>query len=452
MAPATPTSRTTFADPVAVPASVVDAEHRLRVDALTRLASKFQMLEWLDRSGAGLFALFDVDDFRILNHSLGHDFGDAALCVLARRLESVTEDVGCSVARLGQDEFALLSLTGESLATFRSRIEAVFSRPFRVGDRQVRLCATHGISRCAPGKSGLDVIREADTAMYEAKTAARGAGLVFDEAFQRRALDTLELAEGLRHALEQGDLAVHFQPQVELGSIRLTGVEALMRWTHPTRGPVPPSEFVPIAEAAGLIDDLGAFALRSALEQRGTWVNAGLVDDRFEVAVNLSPRQLETARIVEVVADALAISGCPAGQVCLEVTEGAIMAGPAAATRLEELAALGVRISVDDFGTGHSSLAYLLELPISQLKIDRSFVAQVHEPRGRTLTAAVIGLARSLGLQSVGEGIESELQHNLMRDLGCDIAQGFLHGRPSSARDLTDLLVAGSVTDRSVPA
>lgn len=420
-----------------------DADRRLRTDDLTQLASKYQLLEWLEGSERGLLALLDVDDFRLLNHSLGHDFGDAALQLLARRLESTNSGPGRFVARLGQDEFAVLSLGSETPAELSERLRSMLREPFRLGGRLVRLRATHGIARCDGTKAPNDVIREADTAMYEAKSHARGHGLVFDDAFQHRAMQTLELSEGLRHAVDQGDLSVHYQPQVDLGSGRLVAVEALVRWWHPTIGAVSPATFIPLAEASGLVGEIGAFVLSQAVAQRAAWAAEGLLDPRFAVGVNVSPRQLEEDGFVESVHEVLELHGCPARGLCLEVTEGAIMADPAAATaRLGELSDLGVRISVDDFGTGHSAFAYLLELPIAQLKVDRSFVSQAHEPRGRTLVAAVLGLARSLGLESVAEGIETDLHRLVLRDLGCDVGQGYLFGRPAPAAELTEVLRA----------
>ena len=422
-----------------------DADRRLRTDELTQLASKYQLLQWLDGCEGGLLALLDVDDFRLLNHSLGHDFGDAALQLLARRLESTNSGPGRYVARLGQDEFAVLSVGSESADELSERLRSILREPFRLGGRLLRLRATHGIARCDAAKSPNDVIREADTAMYEAKSHARGRGLVFDDAFQQRAMQALELAEGMRHAVDQGDLAVHYQPQVDLGSERIVAVEALVRWQHPTIGQVSPATFVPLAEASGLIGEIGTFVLHEALAQRSAWAAQGLIHPHFAVGVNVSPRQLEEDGFVESVREALELHGCPAWGLCLEVTEGAIMSDPVTATaRLTELADLGVRISVDDFGTGHSAFAYLLELPIAQLKVDRSFVSQAHEPRGRTLVAAVLGLARSLGLESVAEGIESDLHRVVLRDLGCDLGQGYLFARPAEPSTVTQVLRANS--------
>ena len=423
-----------------------DADRRLRTDDLTQLASKYQLFQWLDECERGLLALFDVDDFRVLNHSLGHDFGDAALQLLARRLESANSGPDRYVARLGQDEFAVLALGSVSPAELSEQLRSLLREPFRLGGRLVRLRATHGIARCAGTKAPNDVIREADTAMYEAKSHARGNGLVFDDAFQERAMRSLELAEGLRHAVDQGDLAVHYQPQVDLGSGRIVAVEALVRWWHPTIGSVPPASFIPLAEASGLVGDIGAFVLHEAVAQRSAWAAEGLVHPHFAVGVNVSPRQLEEDGFVGSVHDALELHGCPSWGLCLEVTEGAIMADPtAAAARLTELSELGVHISVDDFGTGHSAFAYLLELPISQLKVDRSFVSQAHEPRGRTLVSAVLGLARSLGLESVAEGIETDLHRVVLRDLGCDVGQGYLFGRPAPAEEVTETLRVAAV-------
>lgn len=440
--------------PTAVAAELA---RQVRTDALTRLASKPQMLEWLDLAPAGsLLALIDIDDFRLLNQTLGHDAGDHVLRTLARRLEAACTAPAHRVCRISQDEFAVLRVGAhERPEDLASTVAAVFADPVRIGDRVVGVRATSGISTCAAGKASNTVIREADSAMYEAKTRAKGQAVVFDEVFHRRAAVTFEIVEGLRRSLQSGDgLEVHFQPEVDLVSGRVVAAEALVRWNHPGRGAVPPSDFVPVAEASGMIGDLGELVLRAALAQRREWVADGLVDDDFTIAVNVSARQLEDHGFVETVRWELVAVGCPPERLCLELTESALMADPdEAVARLGRLAALGVGLAIDDFGTGYSSLAYLQHLPITQLKIDRSFVARSDDPRGAALLEATIGIARALDLGTIGEGVETRAQLERLRSLGCVTAQGFLLARPTSAEEFPaavraaeELLVAGSVS------
>jgi diguanylate cyclase len=423
-----------------------ELDRRVRTDALTALASKPQMVEWLDEAPAGsLLALIDLDDFRLLNQTLGHDSGDHVLTSIARRLESACPAPGHRVCRISQDEFAVLRVGVAARAEeLLAHLSAVFADPVRIGDRVVGVRATAGISTCAAGKSANTVIREADTAMYEAKTRAKGAALVFDEVFHQRAAATFEIVEGLRRSLRSGEgLHVHYQPEVDLGSGRLVAAEALLRWDHPVLGSVPPSEFIPIAEASGLIAELGELVLSTALTQRRQWLMNGVVDDDFTVAVNVSARQLEDPDFVELVRWELETGGCPPGRLCLELTESALMADPAeAVARLNRLAELGIGLAIDDFGTGYSSLAYLQHLPITQLKIDRSFVSRSAEPRGAALLEATMGIARALGLGTIGEGIETPQQLSLLRSLGCGTGQGYHLARPAPAAGFPEAIAA----------
>jgi len=415
---------------------LAELERRVRTDALTQLASKAQMLEWLETVEDGsAFVLLDLDDFRLLNQTLGHDAGDILLTLVARRLEAACPAPHFRVGRISQDEFAVLRV-GLDAAPERleSMLADVFRDSFRIGDRVVGVRATCGISTCGSGKSPMAVVREADTAMYEAKASAKGGALFFDEVFRQRAVEAFEISEGLRHALSNHQLKIHYQPEVDLGSGRVIGAEALLRWSHPVLGSIPPTSFIPVAEACGMIGEIGAFVLDGALAQRRFWVDRGLIADDFTMAVNISARQLEDPQFVDAVAWALESNGCPPRCLCIELTESALMAEPVeAVARLDRMAELGIRLAIDDFGTGYSSFSYLQYLPITDLKIDRSFVSRSSEPRGAALVEAILGIARALDLGTIAEGIETLDQRDLVRRLGCRTGQGYVFSRPAAA-------------------
>ncbi len=427
---------------------IAELDRRVRTDDLTQLGSKAQMVEWLETAASGSkLALLDLDDFRLLNQTLGHDAGDVLLTLVARRLERACPEPDYRVGRISQDEFAVLQVGADADAEqLASVVASTFRDPFRVGGRAVGVRATCGITECAPTKSPTTVIREADTAMYEAKARAKSGALVFDEVYHRRAVEAFELADGLGRAVAGSEFDIHYQPEVDLARGRVVGAEALLRWTNPRLGAVPPDTFIPIAETCGMIGELGAFVLRGALAQRRRWIAEGVVDDDFTMAVNVSARQIDSDGFGDLVAWQLEVTGCPPERLCLELTESAIMADPAeAVTRLGRLARLGVQLAIDDFGTGYSSLAYLQHLPITHLKIDRSFVARSAEPRGAALIEATIGIARALGLATVAEGIETPEQRRLVTDLGCDVGQGYLFARPMPPSDFAAGLLGAAV-------
>jgi diguanylate cyclase (GGDEF)-like protein len=431
---------------------ITELDRRVRMDELTQLGSKAQMIEWLEAATTGsALALLDLDDFRLLNQTLGHDAGDVVLTLVARRIEAACAPMDCRVARISQDEFAVFRTTpDEHPERLADVLESVFAEPFRVGDRVIGVRATCGLSVWAVGKSPLTMIREADSAMYEAKSHVKGGALIFDERFHRRAAQAFEIAEGLRRACNEHELDIHYQPEVNLHTGRVVAVEALARWNHPTLGSIPPMEFVPVAETSGAIFQIGAFVLEGALAQRRRWLDAGLVDDDFSVAVNLSVRQLEDPRLIEQVRWELEATGCPPSKLCLELTETAFMSDPTGAcAHLGRLADLGVRLAIDDFGTGYSSLAYLQNLPITDLKIDRGFVDRSSESRGAALVEAIIGIADALELGTIAEGIETPEQLELVTRLGCKTGQGYLFARPAAPALMADMLTsswAGALT------
>jgi EAL domain-containing protein (putative c-di-GMP-specific phosphodiesterase class I) len=296
-----------------------------------------------------------------------------------------------------------------------------------------------------------DVLRDADVAMYYAKQHGRNRLATFDERFRRRAVDRLALEEDLRHGLDAGELAPAYQPIVELRGMVTTAVEALARWTHPRRGPVPPTVFIPIAEETGLIAPLGRLMLTRATQQVADWRTTGGVPD-LVMSVNLSPRQLADPHVADRISELITSRNLPASALTLEITESALMDDPElAAQTLTRLRNLGVGISVDDFGTGYSSLSYLRRFPVTSVKIDRTFVESLGETRDDdAMVAGIVNLAHTLGLQVVAEGVEKQSQLKTLTDLGCDFAQGFLFSRPLPAEALTPLLGLADPAQRKV--
>ncbi|HOT81013.1 MAG TPA: EAL domain-containing protein [Microthrixaceae bacterium] len=292
---------------------IAELDRRVRTDDLTQLGSKAQMVEWLETAASGSkLALLDLDDFRLLNQTLGHDAGDVLLTLVARRLERACPEPDYRVGRISQDEFAVLQVGADADAEqLASVVASTFRDPFRVGGRAVGVRATCGITECAPTKSPTTVIREADTAMYEAKARAKSGALVFDEVYHRRAVEAFELADGLGRAVAGSEFDIHYQPEVDLARGRVVGAEALLRWTNPRLGAVPPDTFIPIAETCGMIGELGAFVLRGALAQRRRWIAEGVVDDDFTMAVNVSARQIDSDGFGDLVAWQLEVTGCP---------------------------------------------------------------------------------------------------------------------------------------------
>ncbi len=424
-------------------------------DSLTSLPNRALFRDRLDhalaRSARGnetvAVLLIDLDGFKHVNDSLGHDAGDELLRQVARRFDGITR-TGDTVARFGGDEFAiLLENASEDVAIRLARrvIEEV-ADPVAVGGREFTLGASIGIvlHRGEAGQSE-ELIRHADVAMYAAKESGRGRFEVFRHDMTRELGELLGLEHELRLGLERGEFQVHYQPAVELGSNAIVGVEALLRWTSPTRGSIPPAQFIPVAETTGVIKPLGEFVLREAFGQAAQWLREGVLPDPFVMWVNLSGKQLSAGGVAPLVLRTLAATGLPPSMVGLEVTETAIVdegpAGARARAELEELHAHGVRIAIDDFGTGFSSLGHLRRLPVDLIKVDRSFVQGIeHDAKDAAITANLASLAHALGVLAIAEGIESEGQLDSVRKLGCDLAQGFLFARPAPAEAVRRLL------------
>lgn len=415
----------------------------------TLLASRLQ--ETLARGAAerrGVAVVFvDLDNFKVINDSLGHEAGDRLLRNVAERLRRVLrpEDL---LARFGGDELAVclehVDATGDALRV-ADRMATALRAPFVLDGEQRFVTASFGIAFAGPedgDRTPEAMLRDADAAMYRAKERGKARAEVFDTTMRRRAVERLELESGLREALARGQLRVVYQPEVSLEHGRIVAVEALLRWEHPQLGPVSPARFIPIAEQSGLIVPIGAWVLREACRQAAKW-NAQAGGEGIVVAVNLSPRQLGATDLAATVRGALGGASLPPERLCLEITESAVMADPEAAIEsLHMLKALGVKLAIDDFGVGYSSLSHLRELlPVDVLKIDRSFIdGVVQRGEDRAIVTAIVELARSLGVDAVAEGVETAEQAALLRTMRCHLGQGFHFARPQTPADVAQLL------------
>jgi diguanylate cyclase (GGDEF)-like protein/PAS domain S-box-containing protein len=389
----------------------------------------------------------DLDDFKVVNDSLGHSAGDQLLVVLAARLQSAVR-AGDTVARLGGDEFAVLlqdDVTPATAEATAERLVEALQQPVVIGSTELRTRASIGIAPAQAGDSGEDVLRNADLAMYMAKGAGKGRCAVYRPEMHTATLGRLELLADLRTAIDSDQLRLHYQPTVQLSSGAVTGVEALVRWQHPERGLISPGDFIPLAEESGLVVPLGRWVLRQACRVAAAWPQHPQRAP-VTVAVNISTRHLSDRSIVQDVQDALAASGLAPGRLVVEITEtGLVDDDDVVLEVLHALKRVGVRLAVDDFGTGYSSLSYLRRFPIDVLKVDKSFVdglglTGTGEASG--LVQAILGMARTLQLSTVAEGIEQADQLAELADLGCDSGQGYLLSRPVPADQLGALLSA----------
>jgi diguanylate cyclase (GGDEF)-like protein/PAS domain S-box-containing protein len=442
-----------------------EAELRRRAlhDPLTGLANRTlvldrarQLLAAARRSRKPVAALFvDLDNFKVINDSLGHSAGDELLRAVGDRLQRAVREAD-TVGRLGGDEFVIL-IAGEDagLAPERvaERVRDVLRPPFEVAGRPHALQASVGVA-VRDGGSADDLLREADISMYRAKSHGKDRVVVFQPQMERMARARLELETDLRAALaaevegdgEQGlgpaaELALAYQPAVDLRTLQVTGLEALIRWTHPRRGPIPPAAFIPLAEEIGVIGDLGRWVLRQACRAAAGWQDRS---PGLAVSVNVSGQQLDSGALLGDVRDALQASGLPPGCLVLEITETALMREPGVAARsVRALKALGVRVAIDDFGTGYSSLSYLRQFPVDVLKIDRSFIREVQDSgEAVAVVQTLVQLGKALDLEVVAEGVEIEDQLSALQRQRCDMAQGYLFARPIAAEHVQRFLEA----------
>lgn len=425
--------------------------HMATHDALTGLPNRSllqdrisQAIGHAERMQREIAVLFlDIDRFKNINDSLGHAAGDALISILARRLRGVVRMVD-TVARVGGDEFVIVltDVTRESdITQVLPNLIAAITQPVLVEGQELAVTVSIGISAYPrDGRDVANLLKNADTAMYQAKESGRNGFRFYTQEMNADAVDRLRLENDLRNAIKGNELVLHYQPQVEAESGRIVAAEALLRWQHPRHGLISPVDFIPLAEETGLIVPIGEWVLRQVCAQLRSWIEAGYPS--LVIAVNLSPRQFHQPDIVEMITRTLSDYDLPSNLLELEITESSLMRNPEdAAILLGELSELGFRLSVDDFGTGYSSLAYLKRFPLDALKIDRSFVADIESDHdSSSIAAAVIALAHSLGLKVVAEGVEQISQMDYLRGLKCDLAQGYLHGRPMPADEFMTFL------------
>jgi diguanylate cyclase (GGDEF)-like protein/PAS domain S-box-containing protein len=450
-------------------------------DQLTGLPNRAHFIDRIEqalgrstRTGQPIQVLYlDLDGFKRINDSLGHDAGDRVLRVVAERLTWAVR-AGDTAARLGGDEFAVLledHATAEAARAVAERIQAMIAPPIDVEGRHVRVGVSVGIASPATASSGMmepedhrtdraatadELIRNADVAMYESKVRGKGRVSTYEPAMRLAAVTRLDLETALREAVEREEFAVHFQPIVSLDSGRIVAIEALARWARPGVGLVPPSGFIAVAEETGLIRPIGMQVFRSACEAAVLW-GGGTVP--VDLTVNLSARQLQDPHIVETIRRVLTQSGLDPHKLVLEITESALIEdGLAAIDQLVRMRELGIRLAIDDFGTGYSSLGYLERLPVDILKIDRAFVVDLPtSPKRSALVRAIVGMAGALRLTTIAEGVETEEQLRIVGDIGCDLAQGYLLSRPVEAAEIAvlierDVTEGGAFRDLVLPA
>jgi diguanylate cyclase (GGDEF)-like protein/PAS domain S-box-containing protein len=441
-----------LADAIQRRATEDDIRYQALHDPLTGLPNR---VLFLDRLGHALtrhaaqvaVVLLDIDNFKLVNDSLGHGCGDELLTQIAPRLINALRP-GDTVARLGGDEFVVLVEDishPRDAAVIAERIVAAFEVPFRLATGEHFAKASLGIA-IAEGEdtAPASLIGDADSAMYQAKGRGRARFEVFDRAMRTRTVERLSVENDLRRALERDELRVAYQPIVSLRDLSIVSVEALLRWEHPTRGLVSPAEFIPVAEESGLIEPIGRWVLNAACAQASLWHDARPDSRPVGICVNLSARQFTQQDLQASVVNALELTGIEPSSLCMEITESLLLENPESVTEtITRVARLGVRFVLDDFGTGYSSLAYLTRLPIDGLKVDRSFVdALGRDTRSTTITTAIVRLAQALSVEVIAEGVETERQLRALRELDCELAQGFYLHRPLGAEEVSKLLAA----------
>ena len=422
-------------------------------DALTGLPNRKLLLDRLahalhrsTRNRNPLAVIFfDLDNLKVINDSLGHDQGDALIIEIGRRINAGLRRSD-TVARLGGDEFVVLvEEVGDVAGALRvvKKIEALLDDPIVLAGRSVLVTASIGVALSREsGSLPEEIIRDADTAMYRAKRNGRAQHAVFDPEMHRETLRRLEIEQDLRVAIETGRLRLQFQPQFRLSSSRVIGLEALVRWQHEEKGLIPPDDFIGIAEETGLIVPLGQWVLQEACAQAKRWLDMGLLSNDVWTSVNLSARQFREPTLIDDIERSLTVSGLPARHLTLEMTESTIMVDPdQARCVLDRLHELGVHLAIDDFGTGYSSLAQLARFPFDFLKMDRSFVESIKGNGSESvLISTMVQLGHSMSMQIIGEGIESIKQLESLRQLGCDIVQGYLLSPPQDPEHIAQLL------------
>jgi diguanylate cyclase (GGDEF)-like protein len=430
-------------------------------DPLTGLPNRALLMDRLGhalsqasrRDGHVAVLFLDLDNFKVVNDSLGHSVGDRLLKQVADRLDE-TIRVGDTLARFGGDEFVVICDCVGSLSdaeVLATRLADALQRPFALDDGDFHLSVSIGIALGGPSDTPETVLRDSDAAMHQAKASGRNRTGVFTAALRARTVARLDTDGALRRAIDRQELTLHYQPVVDLLTGRVTGVEALVRWDRPEVGFVPPADFIPLAEENGLIMQIGQMVLDEACQQAAAWAKDG---HDLLMGVNLSTSQLADPGLAAFVAETLARHGVAPGRLCLEVTESRLMQNlEQARVTLAVLRELGILLAIDDFGTGYSSLAQLCSLPFSWLKIDRCFVSDLTRDRaGEKVLGSVLHLAGSLEMSAVAEGVETAEQLETLRRLGCDTAQGFHIARPMPAADITVLMKPRAPLESCRPA
>lgn len=439
-----------------------DIRRMAYTDALTGLSNRLAFRESLDQRllelrgvGKQLALLFaDIDDFKRVNDTLGHEAGDEVLVQFSTRIRAAVERLGgedAQLARFGGDEFVILLQSsvqpGDEVRTKASRLAEnlviELSRPIVIHDRQVFLGTSIGITLFPEDASSATMLmKNGDIAMYQAKVAGKNCYRFYSRAMDQAVERRVRMEQELRGAWERGELSVAYQPVYRLADNKLVGAEALLRWQHPEHGMVSPAAFIDVAEQSGLIETIGPQVLRVACRDAVHWGEFGAEEPLF-VSVNVSPRQLRSGELPDLVEACLKDTGLPPSQLHVELTETAVIGDELHASMLlSRLRSLGVKVWLDDFGTGFSGLSHLRRVPVDGVKIDRSFIADVlRDPDDLALTTAIIAMAHSLGIIVVAEGVEKEGQYAILRERGCDLAQGYWLGHPSSALDFARLLI-----------
>jgi diguanylate cyclase (GGDEF)-like protein len=444
-----------------------DVRHMAYTDALTGLTNRLAFRENLDHrlvllhgTGRKLALLFaDIDDFKRVNDTLGHEAGDEVLVHFAKRIGRTVEALGGDdslLARFGGDEFVILIQHGDVRDCATKLAEALvkeLGEPLMVQGRQVFLGTSIGITLYPEDASTASALmKNGDIAMYQAKVAGKNCYRFYSRAMDQAVERRVHMEQELRGAWDRGELSLVYQPVLRLMDQRIVGAEALLRWQHPEMGAIAPSVFIDVAEQSGLIETIGPLVLRAACATAAQWRAGEDAMDHLFVSVNVSPRQLRSGDLPELVASCLRDTGLPASRLHIELTETAVIGDEAhASALLAKLHRTGVKVWLDDFGTGFSGLSHLRRVPVDGVKIDRSFVTDMQrDPDDLALTTAIIAMAHSLGITVVAEGVEKEVQFDILRARGCDLAQGYWLGHPMSADDFALLLCEKQVA--SLPA
>jgi diguanylate cyclase (GGDEF)-like protein len=430
-----------------------EIEHLAYHDKLTGLPNRSLLLDRIDlalkkdvRNQKGTAVMFiDLDNFKLVNDSLGHSFGDQLLIEVTKVLSSAVRP-GDTVARIGGDEFTVLLEDLESINTAEDvarRILAMLKQPILLGNRETFAGASIGIvySRdCVT--DGNTLLKHADTAMYRAKAAGKSNFVAYDESMHDDAIDRLELETSMRKALGNGEIFVEYQPLIDLETNKMTGAEALARWDHPVRGSISPTTFIPIAEDTGLIVPIGYWILEEACRQAKSWADEYELEN-FSISVNLSGKQLQHNDVVQRIQGVLSSTGLPPAQLKLEITESILMEDREdIIEKMFQLKSIGVQLALDDFGTGYSSLSTLRSFPIDTLKIDRAFISRLgEEDSALPIVEAILGLAKTMHMTVIGEGVENRNQEDIIRGLGCQIGQGYYYDQPLRAEKFVSRLL-----------